>query len=35
MEQAIVRADTAQKNKGREAAKACLNVIDLKSRFGS
>lgn len=35
MEQAIVRADPAQKNKGREAATACLNVIDLKSRFGS
>jgi 6,7-dimethyl-8-ribityllumazine synthase len=35
MEQAIVRADVAQKNKGREAATACLNIIDLKSRFGS
>jgi 6,7-dimethyl-8-ribityllumazine synthase len=34
MEQAIVRADVSQKNKGREAALACLSVIDLKSRFG-
>lgn len=35
MSQAIERADVAQKNKGREAAMACLSIINLKSRFRS
>ncbi|NBB84362.1 MAG: 6,7-dimethyl-8-ribityllumazine synthase [Alphaproteobacteria bacterium] len=33
-DQARVRADPAQKNKGGEAAVACLRMIDLKQRFG-
>jgi 6,7-dimethyl-8-ribityllumazine synthase len=33
-EQAIVRADPAQKDKGGEAAMAALALLDLKSRFG-
>lgn len=31
--QALVRADVKQKNKGREAALACLRMIDLRRRF--
>jgi 6,7-dimethyl-8-ribityllumazine synthase len=31
--QALVRADTAQKDKGGEAAKAALALLDLQSRF--
>ena len=33
-EQAIVRADPAQKDKGGEAAKAALALFGLKQRFG-
>ncbi len=33
-EQAIVRADPAQKNKGGEAAKAAIALLSLKDRFG-
>jgi 6,7-dimethyl-8-ribityllumazine synthase len=33
-EQALVRADPAQKDKGGEAAKAALALLDLKERFG-
>ena len=33
-EQAVVRADKAQKDKGGEAAKAALALLDLRSRFG-
>lgn len=33
-EQAIVRADPAQKNKGGEAAKAAIALLALKDRFG-
>jgi 6,7-dimethyl-8-ribityllumazine synthase len=33
-EQAIVRADPAQKDKGGEAAKAALALLDLRNRFG-
>jgi 6,7-dimethyl-8-ribityllumazine synthase len=33
-EQALVRADAAQKDKGGEAAKAALAMLALKSRFG-
>lgn len=33
-EQAIVRADPKQKDKGGEAAKAALALLDLKQRFG-
>ncbi|WJY18338.1 6,7-dimethyl-8-ribityllumazine synthase [Alteriqipengyuania flavescens] len=33
-EQAVVRADKAQKDKGGEAAKAALTLFDLRSRFG-
>jgi 6,7-dimethyl-8-ribityllumazine synthase len=32
--QAIVRADPTQKNKGGEAAKAALALLELKGRFG-
>lgn len=32
--QAIVRADPKQKDKGGEAAKAALALLELKSRFG-
>lgn len=32
-DQAWVRADPAQKNKGRDAAEAALTMIDLKRRF--
>ena len=32
--QAIVRADPAQKDKGGEAAKAAIAILDLKGRFG-
>jgi 6,7-dimethyl-8-ribityllumazine synthase len=32
--QALVRADPAQKDKGGEAAKAALALLDLKNRFG-
>lgn len=31
--QAIVRADTAQKNKGRDAAEAALALIELKKKY--
>ena len=34
-EQAIVRADPEQKDKGGEAAKAALALLDLQSRFGA
>ena len=34
-EQAIVRADAAQKNKGGEAALAALALLDLQGRFGA
>ncbi len=34
-EQAIVRADPAQKNKGADAASACLALMDLRSQYGS
>ncbi|MGL5838040.1 MAG: 6,7-dimethyl-8-ribityllumazine synthase [Sphingorhabdus sp.] len=33
-EQAIVRADPAQKDKGGEAAKAAIALLDLRHRFG-
>ncbi|MDG5749424.1 6,7-dimethyl-8-ribityllumazine synthase [Qipengyuania sp. XHP0207] len=33
-EQALVRADSAQKNKGGEAAMAALALLDLHDRFG-
>ena len=33
-EQALVRADPAQKNKGGEAAQAAIALLDLQSRFG-
>lgn len=33
-DQAIVRADPKQKDKGGEAAKAALALLDLKQRFG-
>ncbi len=33
-EQALVRADPAQKNKGGEAAKAALALYELQQRFG-
>ena len=33
-EQAIVRADPRQKDKGGEAAKAAVALLDLKQRFG-
>ena len=32
--QALVRADPAQKDKGGEAAKAAIALLDLKARFG-
>ncbi len=32
--QALVRADPAQKDKGGEAAKAALALLELKARFG-
>ncbi|WP_128892542.1 6,7-dimethyl-8-ribityllumazine synthase [Erythrobacter sp. HKB08] len=32
-QQAIVRADPAQKNKGGEAAEAALSLLDLQGRF--
>ncbi|MDE2403463.1 MAG: 6,7-dimethyl-8-ribityllumazine synthase [Sphingomonadales bacterium] len=32
--QALVRADPAQKDKGGEAAKAAIALLDLKGRFG-
>ncbi len=34
-QQAIVRADPTQKDKGGEAAKAALALYDLRQRFGS
>ncbi|GAA4643858.1 6,7-dimethyl-8-ribityllumazine synthase [Pontixanthobacter gangjinensis] len=34
-EQALVRADSAQKDKGGEAAKAALAMLDLQARFAS
>ncbi len=34
-EQALVRADPGQKDKGGEAAKAAIALLDLKERFGS
>ncbi len=34
-EQALVRADPSQKDKGGEAAKAALKLLELQSRFGS
>jgi len=34
-EQALVRADPSQKDKGGEAAKAALTLLELQSRFGS
>lgn len=34
-DQAIVRADPAQSDKGGEAAKAALALLDLQSRFGA
>jgi 6,7-dimethyl-8-ribityllumazine synthase len=33
-EQALVRADPAQKNKGGEAAQAALKLLSLKEKFG-
>ena len=33
-EQALVRADPAQKDKGGEAAKAAVALYDLKQKFG-
>lgn len=33
-DQAIVRADPSQKDKGGEAAKAALSLLDLSERFG-
>tara|TARA_Y100000780_G_C13605057_1_gene386170 strand:- start:228 stop:677 length:450 start_codon:yes stop_codon:yes gene_type:complete len=32
-DQAWVRADRTQKNKGREAARACLNMVTLQKHF--
>lgn len=32
-EQAVVRADPAQKNKGKDAAEACLRMIEIKRQF--
>lgn len=32
-EQAVVRADPEQKDKGRDAVEACLRMIDVKRRF--
>lgn len=34
-EQALVRADSAQKDKGGEAAKAAIALLALKERFGA
>lgn len=34
-EQALVRADATQKDKGGEAAKAAIALYDLKGRFGA
>jgi len=34
-EQALVRADPSQKNKGGEAAEAALTLLNLQERFGS
>ena len=34
-EQALVRADPSRKDKGGEAAKAALALLDLQSRFGA
>jgi len=34
-EQALVRADPAQKDKGGEAAKAAIALLGLKERFGN
>ncbi len=34
-EQALVRADAAQKDKGGEAAKAAIALLDLKEKFGA
>jgi 6,7-dimethyl-8-ribityllumazine synthase len=34
-EQALVRADPAQKDKGGEAAKAAIALLDLRTRFGA
>ena len=34
-EQALVRADPAQKDKGGEAAKAALALLELRDRFGA
>lgn len=34
-QQALVRADPAAKNKGRDAAEACLALIALKARFAA
>ncbi len=31
--QALARADRARKNKGRDAAEACLKMIDLRRKF--
>lgn len=33
-DQAMVRADPARKNKGRDAAHAALTMVELKRRFG-
>jgi 6,7-dimethyl-8-ribityllumazine synthase len=33
-EQALVRADPGQKDKGGEAAKAAIALLDLRNRFG-
>ncbi len=33
--QALVRADPAQKDKGGEAAKAALSLLELRARFGA
>jgi 6,7-dimethyl-8-ribityllumazine synthase len=32
-EQAVVRADPKQKNKGKDAAEACLRMVEIKRRF--
>ena len=34
-EQALVRADPAQKNKGGEAAQAAMSLLELQGRFGA
>ena len=34
-EQALVRADPSQKNKGGEAAEAAITLLNLQERFGS